>query len=347
MGGFIDLQVNGYAGVDFQSPDLSLDKIHLVSRTLFEKGTCGYLATVVTASRETYQRALPVLAQAVREGDSRRRLLGVHLEGPFISDQDGAVGAHPKSCVAPCDPAFLDELIDWSEGTVKVLTVAPERPGALDLIRHACERGIVVSLGHSLANCEQYAAAVEAGAKLATHVGNGIPQQIARQDTPITACLGNHDLTAMIITDGHHLIDPFIKMVLYAKGTEHTIVTSDSAPVAGLKPGDYTCFGSPARLEPNGYLRNLAAPGLAGSSCCLLECLNYLAALLKEDFAIPPLVDIHENRFFNQSLVEFLWRIGFHNAADLIGINPDSDVDDPGFFFDDERFSTGVGWIRR
>ncbi len=334
MSGFVDLQVNGYIGIDFQSPDLSLSSVDLVSKTLFERGVAGYLATVVTTDRETYRRSLPLLAQAQRSGASKNRLLGLHLEGPFISDQDGAVGAHPKRCVAPCDPAFLDELIEWSEGTIRVLTVAPERPGALDLIRRACRRGITVSLGHSLANCEQYAAGVQAGAKLATHVGNGIPQQIARQDNPITACLSLKNLTAMIITDGHHLIDPFIETVLNSKDSRHLIVTSDAAPPAGLEPGDYVCFGSPARLESNGYLRNLAAPGLAGSGSNLTQCMNHLADVLNRWRSCFAVEGQKDDLTIQQENERLLWTFGRRNPAAVLGIDPDTELDDPGFVFD-------------
>ena len=134
-GGFVDLQVNGFLGFDFSSPQLTMDDIRAVTRGLVERGTGAYCPTVITSPEETYRRNLPLLAAAMREPDMRGRLLGIHLEGPFISPQDGARGAHAREHVRKPDVGFFDELQRLAEGNVVLLTVAPEVEGALDLIR--------------------------------------------------------------------------------------------------------------------------------------------------------------------------------------------------------------------
>lgn len=274
--GFVDLQVNGWAGTSFSDPDLTPDQVAQAACALAVRGTLAFCPTVITSSPETYRRVLPVLARAV-ENDPR--LLGIHLEGPFISPEDGALGAHPREHVRLPSIGLFEEYYALAGGQIVLLTLAPELPGAPALIRRAVELGVAVSLGHTLADAAAIRAAVEAGATLSTHLGNGCPNWVHRHENPIWPQLAARELAAMLITDGHHLPPSVIAAFLAAKGPEKVIITSDAAPAAGLPPGDYAFFGTRARLEPSGRLRNLERDTLAGSSAAMLDCMNFLAGL--------------------------------------------------------------------
>ena len=306
--GFVDLQVNGYAGVDFSGPDLTLAAVEKTTGVLYRRGTLAFCPTVVTSPEPVYRQALPVLAQAMQvqprpgSGEGRSRLCGIHLEGPFISPEEGAVGAHPRQYVQAPSLARFDELYALAGGQIALLTLAPELPGALDLIRHACAYGVTVSIGHTLANADQIMAAVEAGATLSTHLGNGCPNYIHRHHNPLWPQLAAAGLSAMLITDGHHLPPELIAVALAAKGAGRVIVTSDASPAAGCPPGEYTFFGTRALLEPSGRLRNLESDTLAGSSATLLDCMNYLASLALLDEAA-------------------LWQVGRDNPLRVLGLS--------------------------
>jgi N-acetylglucosamine-6-phosphate deacetylase len=274
--GFVDLQVNGYAGINFSDPGLTLAQVQEVARLLALRGTLAFCPTVITTSREAYRRVLPVLSQAIRQDPC---LLGIHLEGPFLSPDEGAIGVHPRQFACRPSPALLDELYTLAEGKIALLTLAPELPDAVELIRHARGLGIVVSIGHTLAASAEVHAAVDAGARLSTHLGNGCPNTLHRHHNPIFAQLAAPELTAMLITDGHHLPPDVIRVIAAVKGAQRLIVTSDVAPAAGCPPGEYTFFGARVLLEPSGRLRNLQADTLAGSSSTLLDCMNFLASL--------------------------------------------------------------------
>jgi N-acetylglucosamine-6-phosphate deacetylase len=305
LSGFVDLQVNGYAGVDFSSPGLTLAEVGKAARALYLRGTLAFCPTVITSPVEVYRRSLPVLAEAIRsqarlDAQPGSLLAGIHLEGPFISPEEGAVGAHPRQHVRPPSLALFDELYLLAGGQVALLTLAPELPGALDLIRHACARGVTVSIGHTLADAKDIRAAVEAGATLSTHLGNGCPNYIHRHRNPLWPQLAAPGLSAMLITDGHHLPPELMAVALAAKGPGRAIVTSDSSPAAGCPPGEYTFFGTHALLEPSGRLRNLDSDTLAGSSATLLDCMNVLAGLGLLDEAA-------------------LWQVGRDNPLKILG----------------------------
>jgi N-acetylglucosamine-6-phosphate deacetylase len=306
--GFVDLQVNGYQGVSFSSESLTAAEIARVSRELAQAGTAAFCSTVVTSSWATYEHVLPLLAAAIKNGGDGARMLGVHMEGPFISPLPGAVGVHPKEHVRAPDIAELDRLFELSQGTLKVLTVAPEVPGMPAFIRHAVELGVTVSVGHTMAGADDVQRAVEAGATLCTHLGNGCPNEIHRHDNSIWAQLGS-SLKVMMISDGEHLPPAVIRAFMRARPADELIVTSDAAPVAGFPPGEYECFGSHVRITESGRVENLDAPTLAGSSARMLNCLNHLADLGYRD-------------------EDLLWKLGVINPLAAIGLSSE-DVDWP------------------
>jgi len=223
---------------------------------------------------------LGVIAAARRDPEFGRHLLGIHLEGPFISPEPGAVGAHPARFVQAPSIDLFDRLQEWAGGAVKILTVAPERPGCADLIRHAVRQGVAVSVGHHLAGDGDLDRAVEAGASLCTHVGNGIPNQIHRHQNPLWWTLASDALSGLFITDGHHLPADFIKVAWRAKTPARFIVTSDASPLAGMPAGRYTIFGGlEVEIEPSGRIFAPATQALAGSHATMLDCMNHLAGL--------------------------------------------------------------------
>ena len=277
--GFVDVQITGNFGVDFSDPELTEEMFMKAADHIFASGTEVFLPTIVTSPKEVYLRNLAVIRKACETRGLLKQVPGVHLEGPFISREPGAVGAHKPECVIEPDCAFFDEIMDRSGNYVKLLTVAAEVPGVDGLIRHASSRGVAVSCGHQLAGGKDLEAAAAAGAKLLTHLGNGCPNMINRHNNMIWAGMACDALTAMIITDGHHLPADLIKCIIRVKGAERIIVTSDAAPIAGFPPGRYSMWGNDAVLEPNGLYHNPEKGCLVGSSASMRDCVNFLRSL--------------------------------------------------------------------
>lgn len=302
--GLIDLQVNGYKGVDFSGPSLSQEDVIRLCQELRQAGTTAFLPTVITSSTEVYRRNLPIIAAVLQRPEFRRQILGIHLEGPFISPEDGARGAHQRQWTRRPDVDYLKSLIDWADGTVRLITIAAELPGAKDLAGWAAEHKIAVSLGHQMASGDNLDKLAAAGARALTHLGNGMPAMIPRHDNAIWAGLANDDLCAMIITDGHHLPASVLKTIVRTKGPSRCIVVSDASPVAGWPPGQYDCLGIQAVLDESGKLYNPATGYMVGSAATLQMCVNHLASL---DLASE----------------EELTAMVFDNPLRLIGVDPD------------------------
>jgi N-acetylglucosamine-6-phosphate deacetylase len=284
--GFVDLQVNGYMGVDFVSPALVAEDIHRVTRALLDAGTLAYCATLITSDLDIYRRNLKVIARTAAEPGVKGRLLGIHLEGPYLSREDGARGAHAATKMRRPDPAEFDRFQECAEGRISILTIAPEVAGALELISHVRRKyPTVVSIGHHLASREIIARAVDAGATLVTHLGNGCPNLLPRHDNILVHQLANESLTIGLVTDGNHLPRDFVLVALRSKGPGKVFVVSDSAPIAGYPPGTYETLGHRVRMTGTGRIENLHAPHLVGSGCNMAQCMRWLRSLniLSED----------------------------------------------------------------
>jgi len=301
--GLVDLQVNGYRGVDFSGPELTRAGFIEACRRLLEAGTGAFLATIITSPMEVYERNLPIIADVAGSGRFAGQLLGVHLEGPFLNPADGARGSHDRRWITAPDAALLDRLLDLADGWVRLVTIAADVAGADGLARHARGRGAVVSLGHHLAGPADLARLCAAGATALTHLGNGVPAMVDRHVNPILAGLDADGLAAMIITDGHHLPRSLIKTILRTKGPSRCIVVSDASPIAGLGPGRYRTLGNDVVLDPTGRLFNPETGYLVGSSATILDCMNHLASL--------DLVDVAE-----------LTAMAWDNPLRLLGIEP-------------------------
>ena len=280
INGFVDIQDNGWMGTDFSEKGLSAERVKEITRDLVSRGTIAYCPTVITTDPETYEENIGAIVQAIKDPEIGGHILGIHLEGPFLSPEPGARGAHPREYIRDPDIATFDLFQEWAEGNVKILTVAPERPGCQELIRHAVNSGVAVSMGHHLASDEDMAKAVAAGATLCTHFGNGIPNDINRHNNPLWWLLASDDISGLFITDGHHLPADLIKVALRSKGVERFIVTSDASPLAGMPAGRYKIFGDlPVAIDETGLIYSEQSQSLAGSHLTILECMNHLAGL--------------------------------------------------------------------
>jgi len=299
--GFIDLQVNGYLGVDFSGSDLTEDSFAHACECLFQAGTTAFLPTVITSPLEVYERNLPILASVMARDEFRGRLPGIHLEGPFISPEPGAVGAHHPEWVREPDVHTFMQINAWAKHNIRLLTLAAERQGAEELARYAAGQGIVVSSGHSLATPLDLDRLAQAGATALTHLGNGLPHQLHKFHNPLWAGLADDRYTAMFIGDGHHIPNGVIKAMIHAKGISRGIIVSDSSPVAGLPPGRYTTLGNEVVLEESGLLHNPQKGFLVGSSATMMVCMNHLASLGL--FSVDELLDL-----------------GFYNPLHLINV---------------------------
>jgi len=319
--GFIDLQVNGAAGVDFGSGDLTESDIDKVASLLYRRGVIGFCPTVTTTSLECYERCLPVLARR-QGGGATARNLGVHIEGPFINPEDGPRGIHDRAFVRPASIEVYERLRELCADRVAILTLAPEVPGALELIEHVTRSSkTVVSLGHTNAGAQTIREAIDAGARSATHLGNGISSTIDRHQNPLWPMLADERLTAMCVTDGFHQPEEMLRVLLKVKAPDRFIVTSDLMPLAGLPPGDYEVHGRGVVLERDGWLHCKDSTQLAGSGRDMLDCMNYLAGL----------------GVLTESELE---TVGSTNPLALLGIDPRSNFpnDDVGLHLVDGQF---------
>ena len=278
-GGWVDLQVNGYAGVDFNSPGLCVEAVKTVVDRLAADGTAAFLPTFVTADPEMVVANIrTVLAARRRYAECERAVLGFFLEGPFISPEPGAVGTHPVEWVHPPDLALFDRFQDAAEGLVKMVNVAAELPGSPDFVRELSARGVAVSLGHQMAaDPARLEPCIASGAKAFTHLGNGIPNLIDRHDNIIFAALVEDRASVMFIPDGHHLPDTMLKLYCCAVPLKRLIAVSDSQYPAGMPPGEYEVCGARARLEPNGLLWNPARNCLVGATAPMARMMELLS----------------------------------------------------------------------
>ena len=274
---FCDLQLNGYAGHDFnreawidasiRSNDLSA-LVGIAART----GTALFCPTISTDSPANMLQSLRELARAA-DADARlgRAVVGVHLEGPYISAEEGPVGAHPPQHVRPPDWEEFQRHQEASGGRVRICTLAPEATGALPFIEKLTETGVVAAIGHTGATPETIRDAVHAGARMSTHLGNGAHSMIRRHPNYIWEQLAHDDLDASIIADGHHLPGSVIKCFARVKGPDRLALVSDAVSLGGLPPGTY-CRGQ-YEVLPTGKIVLAGTPYLAGAGHLLDTCI--------------------------------------------------------------------------
>ena len=267
--GLVDIQINGFAGVDFSAPDLEPEQAVSVLPALFATGVTTFYPTLITNTHDGILRNLHVLEEA-RRLDKRfaRAVPGYHLEGPYLSPGPSH-GAHDPGLMRVPDWEEFVEFQRAAESRIRVLTLAPELPGALDFIRRARQAGVLVALGHTDGTAEDIRAAAEAGATLSVHLGNGCPQLIDRHRAPFWVQLADDRLAASIICDSFHLPPELLQVMVRVKGIERLVLITDAIHVAGMPAGSYSLVGVPIELMPDGLVLRADRTSMAGSSVAM------------------------------------------------------------------------------
>ncbi len=268
MTGYCDLQVNGFAGIDFNDEAITADGMDRALSAMAAGGVTLCLPTLITAPAEVLHARLRALDRAVAGSVHRAMVPGFHLEGPFLNPGAGFAGCHPVSAMGDPDPALLASWVAGLARPVLMLTLAPERPGGMDCIRWAVAHGIVASIGHADAGAAVVAEAVAAGATCSTHLGNGLPRLLPKFDNPLMAQLGHDGLAAGFIADGLHVPVPALHAMIRAKGPRAMLVT-DAVAAAGCPPGQYRFAGMAVERLADGSVR--AGGVLAGSSLTMAD----------------------------------------------------------------------------
>jgi N-acetylglucosamine-6-phosphate deacetylase len=275
-----DLQINGCGGHSFNSEQLTADAIREVVRTCRQHGIGSFCATLVTNAREALLHGFGTLRRACADDpDVGRAIPAFHLEGPYISPDDGPRGAHPQRHVRPPDWDEFRRFQDAAGGRIRLLTLAPEQDGALPFIERLAASGVVVALGHTAAGAARIREAVAAGARLSTHLGNGSHAVLPRHDNYIWEQLANDDLWASVICDGHHLPAAVMKCILRVKTPARSILTCDAGSLAGLAPGRYRQWDTEFEVHPAGKIVVPGTSYLAGSWAFTDLCVNNAVTL--------------------------------------------------------------------
>lgn len=265
--GFLDMQVNGYAGFDYSSRELSPDDMEKVVHLLASSGTTRHIPTLITNSQENILRILRTIAQALDASpDLAAAIPGIHIEGPYISEQEGPRGAHDPLYVR--EPS-LKEYAEWQEasgGRIRMITLAPERKGALDFIAEITRRGVVASIGHTAGPPELIRQAASAGARCSTHLGNGSHGVVPRLRNYLWEQLAEDRLSAGVIADGYHLPPAVLKVIARVKGRDRLILASDASVMGGLNPGVYKWGNIDVRVFDDGHLGLGDTEYLAGAA---------------------------------------------------------------------------------
>lgn len=272
--GLVDLQVNGYAGFDFNSDPATwtAPAWRAAAGAMRLRGVVAALPTFITDHPDRLLlRAAAYAGLLETDPELAAFFPALHIEGPFISPEDGPRGAHNRAfCTTPNQaPDLLDRLQDQSGGRVKLLTLAPEVDGALPLIERATAAGVVVALGHTAAGSSVLAAAVDAGARLSTHLGNGSHQMLPRLDNYVQRQLADDRLLASFIADGHHIPFPTLQNFIRAKGPSRSILVTDAIAAADCGPGTYLLGGEEVEVTPDLRCAKPGQPNLSGSALTL------------------------------------------------------------------------------
>ncbi|WP_449537976.1 N-acetylglucosamine-6-phosphate deacetylase [Ferdinandcohnia sp. Marseille-Q9671] len=289
--GFVDLQVNGYMGIDFNSLTISEIDIETVCIQLAEQGVTSFFPTIITNSNENILKLVGVIASAVASNKLVRQMIaGIHVEGPFLSREDGPRGAHNQKYIQSPDWQFFKTLHERSNGLVNIMTLSPEWDNAEEFIKMATDAGVLISIGHTDANSKQIQNAVKAGARMSTHLGNGAHVLLPRHPNYLWDQLAEDGLAASVIADGFHLPPSVLKVIEKVK-KEKMVIISDSVALAGLPPGDYkAAVGGEVTLTEKGRLHLKGEPRLlAGSAQSILWGVNRIVEMGVTD--VPTAID--------------------------------------------------------
>lgn len=264
--GWVDLQVNGFAGVDYNDPNTPADDIACSIEVQRSTGVARFYPTVITGSGRDMRGSLRNLALARRTISNGSAMLGFHVEGPWISPDDGPRGAHPQQHVRSPSIEEFARFQDAAEGGIRIVTLSPEHDEAPGVIEHMVANDVVVSIGHTNATSAQIADAVHAGATMSTHLGNGAHARVPRHDNYIVHQMADDRLYAGLIIDGIHLPPAFAKVALRAKGPHRSILVTDAVAPAHCEPGIYQLGEQQVELLPSRRVELTSSRRLAGSA---------------------------------------------------------------------------------
>jgi len=278
--GFVDLHIHGAGGHDVM--EATPEAMAAVATAAVRAGTTSLVATTVTAPLDATCRSLEGMADFIAGVDNqppnpqpRAEFLGIHLEGPFISR--ARRGVHPLESIAAPSIETLDRLLEAARGTTRILTLAPERPGALEVIEHAVAKGLLVALGHTDATYEEARAAIASGARHAVHVFNAMRPFSHRETGVLGAVLTDPSVTVEVIADGVHVDDAALRLLLAVKGASRVLLVSDGTAATGMPDGSYH-LGALDVIVKDGVCRNREGR-LAGSTLTLDRALRRMVAL--------------------------------------------------------------------
>jgi N-acetylglucosamine-6-phosphate deacetylase len=271
--GLIDIQVNGYMGVDFSDQELTPWQMREATEALWKEGVTTYLPTLITRDHKRLMKSFSLLAGVLDDESIGASIPGFHLEGPYISPLQGYRGAHPEQYVRLPDWNEFTQLQEAAQDGIRLITLAPELDGAIPFIRNCAGSGVVVSLGHHNGTPEIINQAVEAGASLSTHLGNGCANEINRHHNPLWPQLSNDGLSISIISDGSHLTKEEVITFYKVKGAGGTILVSDALSFAGLPVGEYEKDGMTYLLTPD-VVKFPSENVLAGAAMPISRCVG-------------------------------------------------------------------------
>lgn len=299
--GLIDIQINGYMGVSFGDQNLTLELMQEATAALWKEGVTSYLPTVTTRDHERLLKSFSLLSMALDDEKIGMSISGFHLEGPYISPVKGFRGAHSEKYIRDPDWEEFQELQKAANNSINLITVAPEVDGGISFVEKLVESGVVVSLGHHNGTPENIDNAVDLGATLSTHLGNGCANMINRHHNPIWPQLSNDGLSISIIVDGAHLTKEEVRTFYKAKGKDNTILVSDAVSLAGLPLGKYIDDGDTLLLTKD-VVKFPAEDVLAGAAQPISRCVGNIM------------------RFTNCGLKEAI-QMASTNPADLMGLD--------------------------
>jgi N-acetylglucosamine-6-phosphate deacetylase len=277
--GLVDLQVNGFAGVDFNSGTITAAELDRALEAMLANGVATCLPTIITAHPQELEERFCALDKAVTESRLGPLMCpGYHLEGPFLNPAAGYAGCHPPGAMTAAKADLVAHLEAGLSRPILMVTLAPEAAGGLALVARLAQAGKVVAIGHSAADFETAEAAADAGATLSTHLGNGLPQQLHKLVNPLFAQLAEDRLMAGFIADGIHIHPKALKSLIRAKGPERSILVTDAVVAAGAAPGRYSFAGMPVDLAEDGSVRQPGGTSLAGSALKLDEAVRNVVA---------------------------------------------------------------------
>ncbi|OBX26052.1 N-acetylglucosamine-6-phosphate deacetylase [Gelidibacter algens] len=276
--GLVDLQINGFKGIDFNTKGLSVSDVEALTHILFEKGITSYFPTIITNSDTATESLIKLIASACESNTEINTAIGgIHLEGPFLSPEDGPRGAHPREFIKAPDWDLFSKWQRVAGGRLRIITLSPEWPESIDFIKRCTDSGVIVSIGHTAANPEQINQAIAAGASMSTHLGNASHAMLPRHSNYVWEQLASDNLWSTLIADGFHLPDALLKIFLRTKPNKSLLV-SDATSYAELPTGSYSGhIGGNVELDATGRLFMKERPSmLAGSAQSLLWCVNQL-----------------------------------------------------------------------